>query len=128
MLRSSFSALCRMVRSSPPAGNERSARPRRHARAPAKARPGAREPAGGEPAISADVRLIASTSESLIGLVNQGRFREDRYSRLNVFPIWVPPLRERLEDLPELVRHFIARFAAEEGKPVDGIDAEAMAM
>lgn len=86
------------------------------------------EPAGGEPAISADVRLITSTSENLIGLVNQGRFREDLYYRLNVFPIWVPPLRERLEDLPELVRHFIARFAAEEGKPVDGIDAEAMAM
>jgi DNA-binding NtrC family response regulator len=86
------------------------------------------EPAGGEPAISADVRLIASTSENLIGLVNQGRFREDLYYRLNVFPIWVPPLRERLEDLPELVRHFIARFAAEEGKPVDGIDAEVMAM
>src|SRR6185312_16386648 len=86
------------------------------------------EPAGGEPAISANVRLIASTSKNLIGLVNQGRFREDLYYRLNVFPIWVPPLRERLEDLPELVRHFIARFAAEEGKPVDGIDAEAMAM
>ena len=86
------------------------------------------EPAGGEPAISADVRLITSTSENLIGLVNQGRFREDLYYRLNVFPIWVPPLRERLEDLPELVRHFIARFAAEEGKPIDGIDAEAMAM
>ena len=86
------------------------------------------EPAGGEPAISADVRLITSTTENLIGLVNQGRFREDLYYRLNVFPIWVPPLRERLEDLPELVRHFIARFAAEEGKPLDGIDAEAMAM
>src|SRR5262245_9952140 len=86
------------------------------------------EPAGGEPAISVDVRLIASTSQTLIGLVNRGRFREDLYYRLNVFPIWVPPLRERLEDLPELVRHFIARFAAEEGKPIDGIDAEAMAM
>jgi DNA-binding NtrC family response regulator len=82
----------------------------------------------GEPAISVDVRLIASTSQNLIGLVNQGRFRQDLYYRLNVFPIWMPPLRERLEDLPELVRHFIARFAAEEGKPVDGIDAEAMAM
>jgi DNA-binding NtrC family response regulator len=75
-----------------------------------------------------DVRVITATSQNLIGLVNQGRFREDLYYRLNVFPIWVPPLRERLEDLPELVRHFIARFAAEESKPLDGIDAEASAM
>ena len=45
-----------------------------------------------------------------------------------MFPIWVPPLRERLEDVPELVRHFIARFAAEEGKRIDGIDADASAM
>ena len=45
-----------------------------------------------------------------------------------MFPIWVPPLRERLEDVPELVRHFIARFAAEEGKRIDGIDADAIGM
>jgi DNA-binding NtrC family response regulator len=75
-----------------------------------------------------DVRLIAATSQNLISLVTQGCFREDLYYRLNVFPIWVPPLRERLEDLPELIRHFIARFAAEEGKPIDGIDADAIAM
>jgi len=86
------------------------------------------EPAGGKQAVKVDVRLIAATSQNLISLVNQGRFREDLYYRLNVFPIWVPPLRERLEDLPELIRHFIARFAAEEGKPIDGIDADAIAM
>ncbi len=86
------------------------------------------EPAGGKQAVKVDVRLIAATSQNLISLVNQGRFREDIYYRLNVFPIWVPPLRERLEDLPELIRHFIARFAAEEGKPIDGIDADAIAM
>jgi DNA-binding NtrC family response regulator len=86
------------------------------------------EPAGGKQAVKVDVRLIAATSQNLISLVNQGCFREDLYYRLNVFPIWVPPLRERLEDLPELIRHFIARFAAEEGKPIDGIDADAIAM
>ena len=75
-----------------------------------------------------DVRIIAATSQNMIGLVNHCRFREDLYYRLNVFPIWVPPLRERLEDLPELVRHFSARFAAEQGKPIDGIDTEAIAM
>ena len=57
----------------------------------------------------------------MIELVQEGRFREDLYYRLNVFPIWVPPLRDRLDDVPELVRQFIARFAAEEGKRVDGI-------
>jgi len=60
--------------------------------------------------------------------VQEGRFREDLYYRLNVFPIWVPPLRGRLDDMAELVRLFIARFAAEEGKRVDGISPEALAM
>ena len=53
--------------------------------------------------------------------MREGRLREDLYYRLNVFPIWVPPLRDRLDDVAELVRLFIARFAAEEGKRVDGI-------
>ena len=78
--------------------------------------------------VKVDVRLIASTNRNLIALVQEGRFREDLYYRLNVFPIWVPPLRDRLDDVPELVRHFIARFAAEEGKRVDGIEPEALAM
>jgi len=78
--------------------------------------------------VKVDVRLVVSTGRSLIDLVREGRFREDLYYRLNVFPIWVPPLRDRLDDVPELVRHFIARFAAEEGKRIDGIEAEALAM
>jgi DNA-binding NtrC family response regulator len=80
------------------------------------------------PAGKVDVRLIATTTHNLIGLVREGRFREDLYYRLNVFPIWVPPLRDRIDDMAELVRMFIARFAAEEGKRVDGISPDALAM
>ena len=81
----------------------------------------ARSSHGEEHPIKADIRLIASTNQDLIALVREGRLREDLYYRLNVFPIWVPPLRDRLDDVAELVRLFIARFAAEEGKRVDGI-------
>ena len=86
------------------------------------------DPVGGKHTVKVDFRLISATNQNLISLVGEGRFREDLYYRLNVFPIWVPPLRERLEDVPELVRHFIARFAAEEGKRIDGIDADAIGM
>jgi DNA-binding NtrC family response regulator len=86
------------------------------------------DPVGGKQPVKVDFRLISATNQNLIRLVQEGRFREDLYYRLNVFPIWVPPLRERLEDVPELVRHFIVRFAAEEGKRIEGIDADAAAM
>jgi DNA-binding NtrC family response regulator len=91
-------------------------------------RDGQIEAFGERPPVKVDIRLISATNQNLINLVQEGRFREDLYYRLNVFPIWVPPLRDRLEDVPELVRHFVARFAAEEGERIDGIDPAALAM
>jgi DNA-binding NtrC family response regulator len=75
-----------------------------------------------------DVRLISATNRTLIDDVKNGRFREDLFYRLHVFPIAVPPLRDRSEDIPDLVRHFLARFAAEEGKRIRSIGAEALAL
>ena len=75
------------------------------------------DPIGARRPVRIDFRLISATNRRLVDLVKEGRFREDLYYRLNVFPIWIPPLRDRLEDIPELARHFLARFAAEESKP-----------
>jgi two-component system nitrogen regulation response regulator GlnG len=80
---------------------------------------------GGRTPIRADVRIIAATHRDLRALIGQGLFREDLYYRLNVVPIRVPPLRERTEDVPALVRHFMTQAAAS-GLPAKTIDSAAM--
>ncbi|MBO0346943.1 sigma-54-dependent transcriptional regulator [Roseibium limicola] len=85
------------------------------------------DPIGGRRPVKVDFRLISATNRRLVDQVKEGAFREDLYYRLNVFPIWIPPLRDRPEDIPILSRHFLARFAAEEGKPqVSGIAPDAL--
>ncbi len=86
------------------------------------------DPIGGKRPVKVDIRLISATNQNLIELVKRGQFREDLFYRLNVFPITVPPLRARRADVPDLARRFVARFAAEEGKRIRGISAEALSM
>ena len=86
------------------------------------------EPVGATRPEKVNVRLISATNRRLLNLAKSGEFREDLFYRLNVFPIYVPPLRERREDLTELVNHFIARFAAEAGKRVLGASPAVMAL
>ena len=83
---------------------------------------------GGREPVSVNIRVIATTNRSLYHEVEQGRFREDLYYRLNVFPITVPPLRERPADIPLLARHFVAVSAARNGFPLPTVSAEAYAM
>jgi DNA-binding NtrC family response regulator len=86
------------------------------------------EPVGARKPVKVDVRLISATNRNLIADVTQGRFREDLFYRLHVFPLSVPPLAERPEDIPDLVRHFLARLSAEEGKRIRAVTPPALAL
>jgi DNA-binding NtrC family response regulator len=86
------------------------------------------DPVGGRKPVKVDVRIISATNRNLIADAKSGRFREDLFYRLHVFPITVPPLRERPEDIPDLVRHFLVRFAAEEGKRIRAVSADALTL
>jgi two-component system, NtrC family, nitrogen regulation response regulator NtrX len=82
---------------------------------------------GGQRPVKVDVRVLSATSRNLQDEIASGRFREDLFYRLNVVPVRLPPLRERREDIPELVSHFLARFASERRMPALAISEEAMA-
>src|SRR5919106_6108846 len=82
---------------------------------------------GGQRPIKVDVRVLSATSRNLQDEIAAGRFREDLFYRLNVVPVRLPPLRERREDIPELVSHFLARFAAERRITTPELSKEAMA-
>jgi two-component system response regulator AtoC len=84
------------------------------------------ERVGGTRAIALDARIILATNVDLKQAVAQGKFREDLYYRLAVMPIMVPPLRERREDIPLLVQHFIRRYSQQLNRRLDGVSAEAL--
>ncbi len=86
------------------------------------------DPVGGKRPVKIDVRIVSATNRDPDQQVKDGAFREDLFYRLNVFPIEAPSLRDRREDIPALVEHFIARFNAEEGKRVAGCAPETLAM
>jgi len=84
------------------------------------------EPVGGSRVERVNVRVISATNRRLLNLAQTGEFREDLYYRLNVFPVYLPPLRERREDIEPLAAHFVTRFAAEAGKRIAGLSASAL--
>jgi DNA-binding NtrC family response regulator len=86
------------------------------------------DPVGSRKPVKINIRLISATNRNMIEMVKAGQFREDLYYRLNVFPVMVPPLRERKDDIGALTEHFIVRLAAEEGRKVHGITPRALAM
>jgi DNA-binding NtrC family response regulator len=86
------------------------------------------DPVGSRKPVKVNIRLISATNRNMIEMVKAGKFREDLYYRLNVFPMMVPPLRDRKDDIPALVDHFITRLSAEEGRKVRGIKPTALNM
>jgi len=83
------------------------------------------ERVGGEQTLTVDVRVLAATHKDLLQEVKNGTFREDLFYRLNVIPIKLPPIRERKNDIPLLVEHFLKLFATEKGKNLQGVGSEA---
>src|SRR6266850_3323119 len=82
------------------------------------------EPVGGATTVKVDVRVIAATNKDLTDLIRTGQFREDLFFRLNVLPVRVPPVRERVADIPLLARHFLGEFARHYGRPVPALDPQ----
>jgi formate hydrogenlyase transcriptional activator len=81
---------------------------------------------GGSGPIPVDARVLAATHQDLAAAMNAGRFRADLYFRLNVFPIHVPPLRQRPEDIPDLVHHFLHHFGRRMNKPIERVDPKTL--
>ena len=84
------------------------------------------ERVGGNETIKVDVRIIAATNKSLVNLIKENKFRVDLFYRLKVVSIYLPPLRERREDIPLLIEHFIKRYSEETGKNIQGVSKDAM--
>jgi formate hydrogenlyase transcriptional activator len=81
---------------------------------------------GSQQPVRVDVRVVAATNQSLWQMVGEKKFRADLYYRLNVFPIWLPPLRERRDDILALTEYFVQKFSRRQGKSIDSIPAEVM--